>query len=87
MANDFDYGDVHAGRRQHEDHYDYHIENGGRVHGREEIIGQAWPILTTNCGRGARAPLCCMSEYNSDVIDGERILSAVRNKRHGDRTS
>lgn len=88
VAHDQHDRDLHAGRRQHEDDdYDYH-EDRGRVSGREEKLAS---LITADSGKGSvTAPLCYMSELNSDVIDEERkhaawatpALSASRAGRH-----
>jgi len=72
--------DLHAGRRQHENHdYDYH-EDRGRVSGREEKLAS---LITADSGKGSvTAPLCCMSKLNLDVIDEENALTEIARTGH-----
>ena len=76
---------LHAGWRQHEDHDHDFLENSRGVYGSEKVAPQ---VHTTKSQlEGERVLPFAVCRIECGVIDITRIISAVRNKRHGDRTS
>ena len=73
VEDDFDYGDVHAGRRQHQDHHDHFLENRRGIYGREKV----GHLLNSPKVEGEHTLPFAVCGIISRVIDKERTPALV----------